>query len=42
MVEDVIVRPCGWTKVASVGYFPSTAELNQATFDVPGSAIVHN
>jgi len=66
------LRPCGRTKVASVGYFPSTEflcfffahkrpgpffyinatknpllthklsilQLNQATFDLPGSAII--
>jgi len=69
-----LIRPCGRTKVASVGYFPSTEflcffhfsptndlapfsiyapqktpllthklsilQLNQATFDLPGSAII--
>ena len=34
------VRPCGHTKVASIGYFPSTTQLNQATFDLPSSAII--
>jgi len=41
-MEDAIFRPCGRkiAQVASVDYFLSTAQLNQATFDLPRSAII--